>query len=82
VRDIPREKEGFKDEKELEILPQRLVECREGGSPFHREGPMQAKDLDCAKVNKLLARTQIAEIVNKRYTNQAIRIQLPYRKAM
>ena len=27
--------------------PERMVECREGGSPFRREGPMQAKDLDC-----------------------------------
>ena len=30
--------------------PERMVERREGGSPFHREGPMQAKDLDLAIV--------------------------------
>ena len=32
------------------MLPERIGERREGGSPFHREGPMQAKDLDLVNV--------------------------------
>ena len=32
------------------MLPERIVGRREGGSPFHRKVPMQAKDLDLAIV--------------------------------
>ena len=39
-------RQDFSLEKDEERLPERMAERTGGGSPFHREGPMQAKNLD------------------------------------
>jgi len=33
-------------EKDEDRLPERMMEPTAGGSPFHKEAPMDAKDLD------------------------------------
>ena len=36
----------FRREKDEDTVPERMAERTDGGSPFHKEGPIQANDLD------------------------------------